>query len=253
MKIKLDNPAGRLLDLIARGQQIPPSKECRLAWCELLSVDPNDMARLTIRLGKVMALLDEIEEAINSCENIRPETYLKFNVNISKAFEKQKLNDHWSSFINYIDEITYNYIEMTSDVLSMQKSEGCVEDERLEEIEKGLQSLVKEVAASKSDKETKEFLARRSVTILDAVQEFRFTGVSGLFEAVCATLGEISIKQGIQEALQKTYTGKKFGELLGKIFFVLKIMDTGHQLPNTLMSLLPESDFAIKDTDIQEL
>jgi hypothetical protein len=253
MNINLDNPAGRLLQLITRGQQIKPEKECRLAWAELLGADPANLPLLTMRIGKAMALVDEITTAVNSCKKIRPETYLSFTGSLQKAFHKQKLSDQWASFINYIDPNTVNFIEITSDLLSMQHSEGVIDAPNLEEIEKNLDALSKEIAASKIEAGVKEFMNRRLETILASTQEYPLTGPKGLQEAVYAVVGELSIRTDIEEAMKKTYSGKKFGELIGKIFFVLNLTDAEHQVPETLMSLLPESDFVIDDDDIVEL
>ncbi|MBW2530787.1 MAG: hypothetical protein JRI55_04875 [Deltaproteobacteria bacterium] len=252
MTAYLNNPAGRLLDLLLRGREIKPEQQCRIAWCQLLDVEPSDTALLTIRLGKAMALIDEIEEAVRACQNIRPETYLSFVANVEKGFKKQKLTDHWSSFISYVDVNTTNYVEMTSDLLSMQQSESVIEERDIQAITKGAEVILREMATSKIDDEIKAFLTRRLKSILEAAKGYRLTGASALYEIICSSIGELTLHTGMERSLKKTYTGKKFGELLGRVFFLIKADHPQFRIPDTLMSLLPEGEFVIEEKDIVE-
>jgi hypothetical protein len=253
MKVNLGNPAGRLLDLLRRGLEIDPDKNCRLCWCRLLYVEPTDNARLSIRLGKAMSLVDEIKAAVGDCKNIRPEIYLSFAPSVEKAFMTQKLTDQWATFIGHVDTNTMNYLEITSDLLSTQQTGGVIDEKNMLEISRNAENILKELSTSKIEGQIKSFLTRRTDAILEAAQAYRLTGMTGFYELVCAAVGELTLYANLETQLKKTYNGKKFGELLGKVFYALHVDNPDFKLPKKLESLLPESDFLVDEADIVEL
>lgn len=71
-----NNPAGRLLRLVAEAMKINAAVTCRAGWRLLLEVSPQNSSLLFRRIGLVLDIPRQIRKGMESIHDIDPEVYL---------------------------------------------------------------------------------------------------------------------------------------------------------------------------------
>ncbi|MDQ9092571.1 hypothetical protein RC083_13320 [Pseudoalteromonas haloplanktis] len=56
----VNNPAGRLLNILTEGKAANKNESCREVWAKILGVEESDSFLLIGRVGKVFSLADSI-------------------------------------------------------------------------------------------------------------------------------------------------------------------------------------------------
>ncbi len=93
-----DNPAARLLAILEYGMKQNRGKNCRSTWALILKTGENE-SLLMSRLGKVMALPEEIYEKIKINFPNQLEAYKYLSNMVNTGFKRQDLAGNWLTFM----------------------------------------------------------------------------------------------------------------------------------------------------------
>ncbi len=212
--MQYDNPAARLSAILEYGINQDRGKKCRDVWAVILKTGKND-SLLMSRIGKVMALPEEIYEKINF--SIQPEPYDYWSNKVNTAFKVQNINGVWSTFIDHIDIHTINYLKSCSDILQLHLKFDLIDENKLSEIKKSITDVINDVTIDIDkdiDDEIKKYLVRTLQRIIVAIDEYMISGATPIMEAVEIAYGHAFIDNKYRNIVSKTEIGKKFISIL---------------------------------------
>lgn len=238
-----NNPAARLLSILEKGLELPDGMNCREAWCELLSVGPEDNAVLMGRIGKVMSLSTEIIERLNNIGDVKIDRYLHWVNPLESAFINNNLNGTWQHFKKSINVHVINYLSMTSDLLSHKLPEPVISRSKLDSMLESTRLLIDEVRSSELPHSTKEFMIKQLHKVCLAIEEYTINGADSVSEAVESAFGYGVLNADVVEAASSSPTAKKFWQNMANIALIISISTGVQQLAPPIMKLLPEINF----------
>lgn len=214
---EVDNPAGRLHDLLGKFQGVAAGQtmSCAAAWSKVLGLESTDPEYLAC-LGKVAVLypqtLLELEEAghADHAANVRT-----FVVAINKPLQ---IGDTFfvqhDSARQAVDDRAQTVLNFAATLLSTQRSQGRVPTPaELGDILSAVVSLMDDIESSQDFSPTvKDLLLRRLLEVQRAVNEIRFRGPAGLREA-----GELLLVGSATAAANSQPAAKPFIDRLNQV------------------------------------
>lgn len=233
-----DNPAGRLLNILEKGKEIPISTPCKVAWGKLLDVKGDNLALLMSRLGKVMELPDQIINQIKSHYPNQNNTHQHWSQKINHAFASQNLNGSWKEFYAHIDAHTINYLSMSVDLLDMKDNTEILSAEKLSEIYNSVNSILVDVLDSDLELEVKKYIVKYLRKIIISIEEYKISGATPIIECVEGALGHAFVDENYRNSIQKTEIGKQLITVLTSVASVVTVAIGLPQLPDALNFLL---------------
>lgn len=249
--MELDNPAARLLSILERGNQLPETKSCRDAWCELLDVKKSEHAILMGRIGRVMALSTDIVERLENIGGIKVDRYMHWVKPLENAFIKNNLNGPWKEFRGQINTHVINYLSMTSDLLSHKCPEPIISESNLDTILNTARGLIDDVRKSDLPADIKEFMIRHLYKICLAVEEYIIRGSESVSTVIESAFG-YGVLHGESVELAKTNpVAKKFWQSMANIALIVSVSTGVQQLAPPIMNLLPGISFEGVDVVIE--
>lgn len=220
----MNNPAQRLLNLLEQGKQINANKTCKEVWCSILNVEPGDTHLLLGRLGKTMALADEIVVELEQLENVNIKRYLAWIPSLETAFSRSPLDQHWNNFITHVDVHVINYLSMTSDLLSARCPQAVLPREQMQEIKDEATILLELIANSDIEASLKKYLLHQINKICLSIDEYAITGATDVINIVEATFGKAILHKEIAEERHHSDVGKRFWKFMGQTALAFSVV-----------------------------
>lgn len=127
----INNPAGRLRELLARATQIrdrDTNAPADKAWASLLYVDPGDLAGMLRRLAIVVGLPKEAAAAVEGLPNLSHSLFLVWKPKVKAAFDELNIKGNFQAFVQYIDEPTLAMLAICDDLINKSVIEGTVDE-----------------------------------------------------------------------------------------------------------------------------
>ena len=249
----INNPAGRLATILRKAKKYPKQNDvAKNVWPKILEVDPADMPQLLSRLGKLMELLEIISDEIKLQQDINHDIYLKWVPKVQAGFSVINLNGGFSAFTNPIDEAALDGLDFCSDLLSRRIPEKVLDKDKLQNIYKDTEELVKEIIASGTEKDLKTFMVNKLNEIIKAIQEYQINGSSPIEKAIESTFGALATKEGLYEGTKKTSKGDKFWNIMARVALVSGIALTSVQIGESVVNLLPDTSQEVIEAEIVE-
>jgi len=247
-KYNLNNPAGRLLNLLSQKEKPSFAKlQAGDVWCSILGVPIKDIPTLLRRVGKIMALPSLIEEQIKEA-GLDCSIYLKWLPKVNRAFECLDLDMMWADFIGPIDETVMYGLEICSDQLSKRQPELVIRKSEIEKIKGEIDELLSEIKTSDIDKELKEYLTNHIEDIKNAIEEYELAGIVPIRKAFESTIGAIAVEPKKFQTIKGTILNKKIWTFLRNVGVILHITFTGIQLGNMIIPQLPGPETNIEES-----
>lgn len=217
-----DNPAARLLSILEKAKEIPPSMNCRNAWKKLLGPIENN-AMLISRLGKIMELPEQIIQAMQDGFPSQGDTWSHWEAQISQGFSAQNLNANWDSFINNIDAHSIIYLRLASDLLHSKSNTKVIADEQINAVRESIQTIYEEVLNSELPGEIKKYVIRCLRKILVGIDEYHLTGALPLLDTIETMVGHSAIDKDYHNFLTDSDLGKRILDTLGSMADVVTV------------------------------
>lgn len=236
----LNNPAGRLLEVLKRAKAFqPPNAKALEAWAKILEVPPNDIPHLLTQFGKVLTLPKIVQERIKSQEEINHSIYLKWVPKVESCFKSINLETTIHSFTSNLDEAALDGLEFCSELLSRVQPEIEIDEKEIGKITKQIHKLQDEIIQSEIDNQYKFFMLEKLEELLKALQEYRIMGVEPIDEVFVNTFGRLATNQQIYEETKDTEIGGKFWSVLTRALLLTSLAVTTIQLGQWAQNLLP--------------
>ena len=104
-----DNAASRLHDLLSQAKAFDQNVTSVKAWQTIL--ETKDSALLLSRLGKMIALPEQISATLSNSVETTPGVVRHISNQFYAAFSSHKFSDKWEVFVTKIDDHMMNYLE----------------------------------------------------------------------------------------------------------------------------------------------
>ncbi len=228
-----DNPAARLLALIAAGKKIPNTTSCRDAWQSLLGVR-EDNPLLMSRLGKAMELPEATILALKEHFPAQKKSWAYWEPQVNGAFMAQNLNGKWATFIDQIDAHSVNYLEMSADLLQSRANTKPIVGQEMDVLREKLNQILTEVMGSEIPDDVKKFAARNIRKIIISIDEYKLTGALPILDAVDSAIGHAHVDKSYMSFLRDTELG---GKLLDTLAAAANVVTVAVGLPQLTQAI----------------
>jgi hypothetical protein len=189
----LDNPAGRLYDLLMNLSSQEPQESLLNSWAEVLGVQPEDVV---LRLGRVADLVRETQDAVDRTnEQAYSESVQRYRANWARPIFPP---DH--AFNNRLLDVlpeapALESLGMISVHLHSTAPEGVIpKDTEIEELRTRLRELIGDVEVAEDlPDDLKHTILRRLQDVEDALQHLDVGGPSAVRHATEAVIGSVAL------------------------------------------------------------
>lgn len=237
--METDNAASRLLALLSEAKKIDPTTTSSNAWRKLLRT--KDPSLLLSRLGKMIALPEEISSTLSNSVNTSPEVLSHISRQFYSAFSAHKFSEKWESFSRQIDAHIINYLELASTLLETQAKTKRLEDGELEELRRGFTELLERTRSSDLSPRIKAYVTRQLHELISALDDYFITGAEPILERIEAAVGHAHIDAEYNGFLKDSELGKSLLNCLAAAANVVTVAVGIPQLTN-LIQLLEHSN-----------
>jgi hypothetical protein len=235
-----DNAASRLLDLLIRAKEIDPNTASIHAWEKLLAVKKNP-ALLLSRMGKMIALPQQISTTLSNSVETSPGVVLHISNQFYSAFTSHKFGDKWEVFVNRIDDHITNYLALASTLLETQVKTKRLEEDELQSLRNGFGQLLEKVRASDLPPKLKSYVVLQLHDLLATLDDYFITGAEPIMERIEATIGHACIDAEYKGFLRDHELGKSLFESLGAAANLVTVAVGIPQLARVIQLLLEHS------------
>jgi len=191
-------------------------------------------------LGQVLSLPVQVKQEIERQQDIDYDIYLKWMPSVQEAFNTLNLSGNIASFHNPISEVTLHGLEFCADLLSRQAPEKELPRDQLSQLDQKVTELIDEILAAEIDPYLKRYMLDKLNLVLQAIQEYKISGIVPLVKAFEATVGSVVVDRDIYEKTKKTKTGSKFWSVMAHVAIVVNIVVGAIQIGDKVVNLLPE-------------
>ncbi|SFP52521.1 hypothetical protein SAMN05216229_103116 [Geopseudomonas sagittaria] len=209
-----DNAASRLLDLLIKAKSIDPNTASIHAWEQLLGAK-NNPALLLSRMGKMIALPEQISTTLTNSTETTPGVVQHISNQLYAAFTTHKFSEKWELFINRIDTHMTNYLALASTLLETQIKTKKLDKDELQELREGFVKLLEEVRSSDLPPRLKSYVVLQLHDLVSVLDNYFITGAEPILERIEATIGHAYIDNEYKEFLKDHELGKSLLGCLG--------------------------------------
>ena len=204
---KLDNPAGRLYEILNEARSMPGTHRVGGAWADAFGVEPTDIRQIYALLLELMDLVDRAKKSVQQLD-VDHDLYLRWVPNVEHVLIYSQLGAKWAQLQPQLDDTTMNQLEFCSELLSRRTSEKVISDEDLSKLQMEVETLLDKVLSANLPEELKDVLIEKLEQIRQAILAYRVRGNEGLRRALGSSLGAMFLYrehiEEIQDDKQKT-------------------------------------------------
>ncbi len=209
-------------------------------WAKVLGADASNLADLSIKIGQLIVLLNDVRNDINSLDITNFDKFIKPIDKIQIFFlSNQIFHQNWLDIKGQITEETLDLIDACGDLLAAQ-SKGVRElsPTELEKLQQEIRNLQDEIRDSDIEKETKIFLINELRKIEELILHYRIRGSSGLAKVSEEVSGGIFIKWVELSEKAREVAGKVMNFAI-KTNSMISVAERLSKLPEGLKEILP--------------
>lgn len=211
----LSNPAEILARTLERGKAIAGSTKCRHTWANLLSVDDGATGYdFLARLAYVMSLPQEIVRMVERRAPHRLSTISIWHPQVEAAFAGQNLNGAWSTFIDNIHPECIVVLDLTSEMLRDRSERPDVQEERIFNLGKKLDTLLAEVQEADLDPDLKADVVAALEELSRRLRRYAIDGVLPVVREAESQVGRAIFDLPYMAFLHDTELGKRVADAL---------------------------------------
>lgn len=219
-EVPIDNPAGRLYDILNRIKQSNSDWTVISALPGILSVDPNDAIGVSYALTHLKGLIDDTDLAIEQLEGYKYKRYQKMIERIKTAFQDFSYQTPLRDTFKYLNDETL--LSLKSCAQELSGTESHIDRDALKALQDEVGLLLEKVIESDDlGKEIRNFLYEKLQDIDKAIRDYRFYGSAGIRRAFESSLGAALINQEQIQEQKENKLVKEFFKVLVKIDSVL--------------------------------
>lgn len=190
---KMDNPAGRLHDLLERARKLGYADHVRLrmVWGALFEIDPKDTPQILAVTIRLFELTAQTRKFVGMLDGVDRDLYVQPVKDVEIAFASTTCDSQWVEFKTKIKDTTMTGLAFCSDTLSKTMHEEVIEQETLDDLKAEVDKLIDEVLKSDMDATLKAIIIDHLEGIRRAIIEYRIRGTAGLRQALDSGVGSL--------------------------------------------------------------
>ncbi len=239
-KMEVNNAAGRLLNILLEGKEANQNENCKDVWAKILNVEEENTFVLVGRIGKVFSLVDNISTELQKIDNVDVTRYMSWTKYLENAFSNCNLTSTWNNFMKHINEPIFDYLHMTSGMLSTNRPQAVLPYSDLDGIYEGAKSLIAEIINSDLPENIKQYFVEQLRKICMAVEEYKITGASEVVDIVEATFGKAVLSKEFIDGKDTNEDMSKFWKFMAKTALVVSTVAGGLQIADYTAKTFPE-------------
>ncbi len=199
----------RLLEILESGKQIKPETNYVQAWSHIFGTD--DHASTLRKLGLFYQLVQAAAEEVTQLAPAQKKSVFHWKSQITDSLFSAHGSIEWRHFINRMDEHTFEYLRLHSQIASLTIQKTEIDISQLNVARSLLKEATEEITNSSISSIAKLNLIIRIRSVINAIDDFKITGDERVFDEFKATLfdlskakenmGEIPGKSKIREGL----------------------------------------------------
>lgn len=230
-----DNAASRLLQLLNKAKEIEQNISSLDAWGKLLGT--RDPAKLLSRMGKMIALPEQISATLSNSVNTSPAVLHHISSQFYHAFTTHKFSEKWNEFTNRIDSHVINYLGLASTLLETQTKTKQLTEGELQELRDSFSDILERARNSDLPPRLKAYVVLQLHDIIATLDDYFITGAEPVLERIEATLGHAYVDEEYKNFLKDNELGKAILDCLGAAANVVTIAVGIPQLAQTFLML----------------
>lgn len=203
-----DNAASRLLELLNRAKSIGPNTASINAWEQLLDAK-SDRALLLSRLGKVIALPEQISVILSNSVDTDPGVAQHISDQFYAAFVTHKFNEKWEVFTSRIDVHVLNYLALASTLLETKIKTKKLEEEALRGLRDSFSELLESVRESGSSSRIRSYVVMQLHDLITVLDDYFITGAEPIMRNIEAAVCRAYTDSGYKSFLKDDDLGKR--------------------------------------------
>ena len=248
----LDNPAGRLHNLLAAAKATDAGQAAGVVWGSILGANyPNELAVLLTRLAAVVDLPEKARQDLQSLghglgDSDDEELYFEPLSQAEAAFAGLHLKSPIRDFQSLITEnVLFGLRAVSRELHRSKRSKPLPDGQALADLLGSTHDLLREVIDADVDEELRAFLIEHLNDMTEAIQEYRIVGREVLEAVVDRTTGNLLRRPDLRPVIQKAPLGKRFLELMKHLLVVLSVVNSSFDaIDHAFPALMPAPPLA---------
>lgn len=238
MDVKIDNPAGRLYQIVSSARLQDRSLRVREVWGRVFDISPDDDIELLNRLGQLLQLLADAKEKTESLATNK-ELFLKPFPALCRTLSVGQLDATWQPLVGHLKEETMVGLAHCSELLSEHCAEPVLDEGQLSELQSQVSGLIERILAGDLRRDLKTVLLDQLEALRKSIVEYRIRGIVGLKSALEQSLGNVIWNAELHGPGEQPEDVGSFFRLLRGLMSLVGFQPTMKRLPGPLQFLLP--------------
>lgn len=214
----VENPAGRLFEILSTAKTAQDNLPIKQVWANTFEIDQNDTGALLLNVAEIINLVHLTKGEIQKLDGIDHKIYLRPFAKIERAFATTNLEAPWQAFKNHLDDATMVALQFCSDTLARQIGENKISKEELDTLLQEVDMLLSKILESGLPEEIKSFLVNNLENIRRSIITYRIRGASSLKHVLEGNIGSIYFHR---EQLEEAVKNEDNKEIFPKFFTVI--------------------------------
>lgn len=237
--VKLDNPAGRLHEILTDARNCA-NMGILAVWERVLKAQPGNKTDIIRRILLMQELFDDVKNRIECIDGINMELYLSRFPELEAVVKATNLDAGWDGLKPYLNDAAMLSLAHCAEILS-NYGENLIDDSEMNELLENIDELSEKLRTGIIDKPLKDILLDLLETMRRAITEYRIRGAEGMKREFAYCLGILSqnhsqlIEEKENEAVGMF--GKIFNKFNQLISFALKLKELGFDF-NTISGFI---------------
>lgn len=218
-----DNSVGRLYNIIKKLKEVGGAN-AEDSFCKVFSLERGDKVSIFNCYAELYKLCSL---GINEIEQLNPKNVHKFKRTLNNVIEglskvyfnamENVLNNGMDKFNDYFSDKLMIELEYCADYLSENSDEGIIEDDKIQQLIKEINDMIKDIMDSRLDDELEKLLVYQLNNIRESLLKYKFYGSKGIETSIETTLGSLILNKEKATDSKSIDAVNKIFKIMGKI------------------------------------
>jgi hypothetical protein len=235
-----DNPAARLLAVVEAMRKVKDGERTENAWARVFELDePVPASYILQRVGTVLALPQEVRDAVESLLSDNAEHYLRWARPVERAFALgARLDAPWKEVRELLRQPEVNDLKFCELALAPLLTREVVSPKVLGDLHGEILDLLSSVNRVGLDEELRLFLVQHLLAMEAAIAASRFRGTAAIDDAASKMIVHLSARPDLLERLRRSTIWSKARPFLETTLLVINVISGAQELAEGLPELL---------------
>lgn len=240
--MSLNNPAGRLINIINKGKKIDSNAKCKNAWAILFGLEQGDIPNILRKYSLLVPIPSQIRLLIEGRSDIDSSLYLEKISKIEAAFSNVNFSNNWNSFMNHFDETTLYTLRLCDDYLDRVGNTNSVDGKELDEIIEATEVLISKIKKSDLDQNAQDYFLDNLNNIYSVITNYEFLGIKPIEKEIHSSIGGLIVRQNELNKPSNKIFMSEFWRLLRNLALIIDLSINVFQIGGEVYDYLDSPD-----------